>query len=133
MAALGGALVAGALAVVAYDSWSAGASGVVPLVLTGAVLATSLLALAWAGSVTGAVVPAAVASSGVIVPAVAFFTAGFHGEFPSLRSVALLGGLALAALYLVGPAPGHNFHLALLAGAGWLAAVAWSGSGGLLL
>ncbi|MGH9181112.1 MAG: hypothetical protein ACRDY5_05295, partial [Acidimicrobiales bacterium] len=133
-AAAGGALLAGGLALVAYDSWSGGGRSAPSLVLTAAVLATSLLALAGpAGPLSGPVVPAAVAASGVSAPALAFFCVGAGGEFPPLRPAALLAGLALAALYLVGPAPGHSFHLTLLAAAAWLAALAGTGPGGVLL
>ncbi|HVL92238.1 MAG TPA: hypothetical protein VM264_02745, partial [Acidimicrobiales bacterium] len=132
-AALGGALLAGALTAVAFDSWAATGSAALALALTGGVLAAALLALASPASLPRPVVPAAVAASGLAVPAFSFFTAGAGGDFPSLRPVAVLAGLALAALYLVGPSPGHTFHLALLAAAVWLGAVALTGPAGFLL
>lgn len=118
------------MAVVAYDAWAGGAPAALPPMLTAAVLVVSLVAL---GTTRAAVVPAAVAASGVIAPAVAFFTAAAGGEFPALRPVALLAGLLLAGLYVVGPDPGHSFHLTMLAASAWLAAVALTGSGGLVL
>ncbi len=133
IAALGGALLAGGMSVVAYDTWAGGGAAAIPPLLTAAVLATSLLALAPSPSFGTALVPAAVAASGLIAPALAFFVLSTGGEFPSLRAVALLGGLVLGALYLAGPAPGHGFHLAVLAAAAWLAAVAVAGPGGSLL
>lgn len=127
LAGAGGALVAGAVTAVALDRWDGGAG--VPLVLTAAVLVASLAVLA--GTRPAPLASAAVAASGLVVPAAAFFGVALVGgddRFPSLRAVALVAGLLLAALYLVAPAPGHTFHLAVLAVAGWLLGIGLAGS-----
>lgn len=128
MAGVGGALVAGGLIAVAGDWWASSGSTARPVVVTGSALASGAVAQARAGGPARA---AAVAASGLAAPALAFFlNAG--GGIPSLRGTALVAGALLAALYLVGPGRGHTFHLAVLAGAGWLFAlsVGHAGLGG---
>ncbi|MGH9164060.1 MAG: hypothetical protein ACRDZW_00915, partial [Acidimicrobiales bacterium] len=66
---------------------------------------------------------AAAAASGLVAPAVWFFVLAGDGV-PSLETVAVLGGVTLAVLYLIGPTPGHGFHLATLAVSAWVLALA---------
>lgn len=122
----GGALVAGGVIAVAGDRWASTGSTGVAVVLTAGLLGAGLIALVRG---TGAVRVAAVSASGLAAPAVAFFlNAG--GGFPSVRGTAVLAAALLGGLYVVGPAPGHTFHLAILVIAGWLLALSLADVGG---
>ena len=126
VAGVGGALVAGGAIAVAGDRWASSGSSGVAVVLTTALLGAGLIALVRG---TGAVRVAGVAASGLAAPTVAFFlNAG--GGFPSVRGTAVLAAALLGGLYVVGPAPGHTFHLAILVVAGWLLALSLADVGG---
>lgn len=79
--------------------------------------------------------PAAVAVSGLTVPAaITFLVAG--GAELNLTIAGIVSAAALLALYLVSPAPGHTFHLTMAVIALWLVFVGVAGhtpgfSGGL--
>lgn len=118
--------MAGALAVAGVQRWFVLGALAGPRLATGAVLAVSLLVLA--SPVPPVLQRAAVAASGVVVLPFAFLVAA-GDRFPSFTVVAVMGGGALAALYLLGPSAGHGFHLTVLAVAGWLAALSAGGSG----
>ncbi|HUQ39796.1 MAG TPA: hypothetical protein VM030_06540 [Acidimicrobiales bacterium] len=62
--------------------------------------------------------PAGVAMSGIAVPAAITFLLASGGE-PNFTIVGLLSAVALLALYLVGPAPGHTFHLTMAVVSMW--------------
>lgn len=125
MAGIGGGLVAMALSVVAIDRWLTYGALAGPRLAIGAVLAVSVLLLAQPDD---SLRPAAVAASGVgVIPF--FFVMAAGDGFPSFTAVAAMSGVALALLYLVGPAPGHTFHLVILAAAAWVAALSAGGTG----
>ena len=118
-AGVGGALAAAGAVAVAGERWAATGSGLLAVAVTGVVLAGGVAAMARAAS---PVAEAGVAAAGIAAPAVAFFVSA-GGGLPAVREVALLAGVLLATLYLVGPGRGHTFHLTILAVAGWLFAV----------
>ena len=122
LAGVGGALLAAGVVVLGGDRWASSGSSGVGLVLTSGLLVASLIAMRRPPS---PVAVAGVAASGLAAPALAFFlTAG--GGFPSLREMALLAGILLAGLYVVGPWKGHTFHLSVLAVAGWVVALSFA-------
>ena len=115
-AGVGGALVAAGVIAIGGDRWASTGSSAQALVLTAALLAGAMAAMA---RTPAPLAVAGVSASGLAAPALAFFvTAG--GGFPSLRDVAILGGLLVAGLYLLGPWKGHTFHLGVLVAAGWV-------------
>lgn len=118
--------MAGALAVAGVQRWFVLGALAGPRLATGAVLAVSLLVLA--SPVPPVLQRAAVAASGVVILPFAFLVAA-GDRFPSFTVVAVMGGGGLAVLYLLGPSPGHSFHLTVLAAAAWLAALSAGGSG----
>lgn len=118
-AGVGGALLAAGVVVFGGDRWASSGSSGLGLALTGGLLVASLTVMRRPPSPLAV---AGVAASGVAAPALAFFlTAG--GGFPSLREVALLAGILLVGLYVVGPWKGHTFHLSVLVVAGWVVAL----------
>lgn len=128
LAGAGGALVAGGLIVVAGRAWAEAGSAGGPLAVTATLLASTAVALVWAGPPARA---AAVAASGLTAPAAAFFLSALGGT-PSQRVTAVVAGAVVAALYLAGPAPGHTFHLAVLVAAGWAFALSLGDAGSIL-
>ena len=118
-AGVGGALAAAGTIVLAGDSWASTGSSAPGLLVTGALLVSTVAVLT---RVEGPARAAAVAASGLAAPAVAFFANAGDG-FPSLRATAAVAALLLAVLYLAGPWRGHTFHLAVLVAAGWLFAL----------
>lgn len=118
-AGVGGALVAVGAVVLAGDRWAAGGGSALALAVTGMVLAAGAAATALAPPTVRA---AGVAAAGTIAPAVAFFVSAGR-RLPALGEVALVTGVLLAGLYLLGPWRGHTFHLAILVAAGWLFAL----------
>jgi len=118
--------MAGALAVAGVQRWFVLGALAGPRLATGAILILSLVVLA---SPAPAVLQrAAVAASGVVILPLAFLVAA-GDRFPSFTVVAVMGGGSLAVLYLLGPSPGHSFHLTVLTTAAWLAALSAAGSG----
>lgn len=119
LAGSGGAVLAVGAVLVAGDRWAGGGGSALALAVTGTVLAAGAAATVLAPR---AVRPAGVGAAGISAPAVAFF-ASAGGGLPALGEVALLAGVLLAGLYLLGPWRGHTFHLAILVAAGWLFAL----------
>lgn len=118
-AAAGGGLVALAVLILGGDRWATNGHTAQGIVLTLGLLGGSVAAIVGARPPLST---AGVAAAGLAAPGLAFFLAAGEG-FPSLRDVAVLGGILLAGLYFVGPWRGHTFHLALLVVAGWVLAI----------
>lgn len=129
LAGAGGALVALGVVVLAGERWADTRRPGLSVLLAAAVVAAGLVGMMQPANHLRA---AAAAAAGLAAPGLAFFLVAGDGV-PSFRQFAVVSGVMLAAMYLVGPWRGHTFHLAILAVAGWLAAVAlvdispWSG------
>lgn len=120
-AGVGGALAAAGAVLLAGDRWFETGSTGLAILLTLALLVGSVVAII-RPTLPGHVQVAAVGAAGVAAPAMAFFVTA-DPVVPSLRDMAIVAGMLLSALYLVGPWRGHTFHLSILVAAGWLFAV----------
>ncbi|MGI8685609.1 MAG: hypothetical protein ACR2MO_11080 [Acidimicrobiales bacterium] len=125
VAGAGGALVAAGAVALGGQRWSSSGSAGLGVILTAAVLVAGLAVMA---RLPPPVAVAGVGASGVAAPALAFFVSA-GGGFPSLREVAILAAILLAALYALGPWRGHTFHLTILVVAGWVLALSVGGFG----
>ncbi|MGH9179740.1 MAG: hypothetical protein ACRD0N_14445, partial [Acidimicrobiales bacterium] len=119
-AAVGGALAAAGVVLLAGDRWAETGGTGLAILLTLALLVASVVAMI-RPELPASVQVAAVAASGLAAPALAFFVTS--DPVPSLRDLAIVSGMLLSVLYFVGPWRGHTFHLTILATAGWLFAI----------